>query len=347
MNFSFPDLPIPIKRTKCNPNDSTHRMNSDKEFIMANSTSIEKHRSNLVDADEERGEVNTGGKYRTFVPIDEHTTLSESPFRDSDRVFDVSTSILASAVWLSMLMFAVYIYQRYLATLVVGNFEAWGAWLSAPNSPIARSGMGLHFIGGSTLLILGNIQLLPGIRRRYPAVHRWLGRVYAGISMVTASGGLIFIILHGCVGGITMNIGFAIYGLLMFYMAVQTAQHARARRFDKHREWAIRLYSLAIASWLYRIEFTPWLVTSAPGHLSTYRGWFDKMMDFGFYIPNLILVEYILRVQRRESKFEMRGTFAGIFVFISMFLLYAAYLNWLMPVFGGKGLIDQFPPKID
>jgi len=52
-----------------------------------------------------------------------------------------------------------------------------------------------------------------------------------------------------------MDVGFILYGFLMIVAAVETIRHAKSKRFERHRVWALRLYLLVIASWLYRMEY--------------------------------------------------------------------------------------------
>lgn len=43
-----------------------------------------------------------------------------------------------------------------------------------------------------------------------------------------------------------MNIGFDLYGVLLIVAAGNAWRHARARRFDLHRAWAIRPFTLIV-----------------------------------------------------------------------------------------------------
>jgi len=119
----------------------------------------------------------------------------------------------------------------------------------------STKGIGLHFAVGGIILVLGSIQLIEAIRVRYSAFHRWVGRVYVLCSLLAAVGGLAFIFIKGTIGGTVMNMGFALYGLLMLVCSVETFRHARAGRMEQHRAWALRLYALAIGSWLYRMDY--------------------------------------------------------------------------------------------
>ncbi len=146
------------------------------------------------------------------------------------------------------------------------------------------------------------------VPRRYPGVHRWLRRVYASTAAITALGAPNYIVLHGCTRGITMDIGFGMYGVAMLVTAFQTVWHARARRFDEHRAWALRLFSLGTASWSYRIDYSAWTLTiGGIGHLNSFKGVFDKLMDFSFFVPNLLVVELILRAEKRKRSDVFEG----------------------------------------
>ena len=69
-----------------------------------------------------------------------------------------------------------------------------------------------------------------------------------------------------------------------------------ARAIERHRAWAIRLFALAIASWLYRMEYGLYLgLMGGTGHTDDFRGWFDYIMAFAFYVPNLIVAELFIR----------------------------------------------------
>ena len=82
----------------------------------------------------------------------------------------------------------------------------------------------------------------------------------------------------------------------MLLAAAQTLRYAMARDLDTHRAWALRLYALAIGSWLYRMDYGFWVqITDGLGHTDTFRGPFDYVMDFAFYLPNLVVAELYLR----------------------------------------------------
>ncbi len=156
-----------------------------------------------------------------------------------------------------------------------------------------------HMGTGALITVLAPFQLIAPLRRRFPRLHRWSGRIITLAAVITAIGGLIYIGLRGTIGGTPMDIGFTLYGALTLLAAVQTYRHARARRINQHNAWALRLFWLAIASWLYRVHYGLWYLTTG-GLWSNpeFTGAFDLAQNFAFYLPYLIAVEIYLSRRR-------------------------------------------------
>ena len=219
---------------------------------------------------------------------------------------------LLAIIWLSSAIFGLYILANYAAAYSDGDLSRWNNVLPevyVPGQPAASIGIGIHFAAGGVVLLLGGLQLIAGIRTRYPRVHHWTGRFYVFVSLLAALGGLSFIAIRGTVGGLVMDIGFGLYGILMFLAAVQTIRYAMKRQLLVHQAWAWRLYALAIGSWLYRMDYGLWLILSDwIGHTQEFDGWFDNFMAFFFYIPNLIIVELMIRARAEGSSKTLRRT---------------------------------------
>lgn len=162
--------------------------------------------------------------------------------------------------------------------------------------PAANLAIFAHMITGAVITVLSPLQLIGSLRRRLPRLHRWSGRIIAMAAIITALGGLIYIPLRGTIGGWPMDLGFTLYGLLTLGAALQTLRHARARRMDQHQAWALRLFWLAIGSWLYRVHYGLWyLATDGLWSNPDFTGAFDLVQNFAFYLPYLIGLELYLR----------------------------------------------------
>jgi uncharacterized membrane protein len=248
-----------------------------------------------------------------------------------------SGATLVGAAWASAALFGLYIVFFYAGAIAAGTPAQWNAnlpGLFVPRATLGTAGIALHFAAGGIILLLGPVQLIGAIRRAAPALHRWLGRVYVAAAFLAGLGGLAFILANRTIGGVAMDIGFGLYGALMLLASVQTYRHARARRLDRHRAWAIRLFALAIGSWLYRMDYGFWiLLTGGIGHSPDYRGGFDLVMDFAFYLPNLAVAEAFIRARAAPHRPALQVGSAVLLAAIAGFIALASYqfaqLYWL------------------
>jgi uncharacterized membrane protein len=249
--------------------------------------------------------------------------------RASSHMVRWTGTLLIVTVWISAGLFGLYILAYYAAALWNGNLEKWNGVLPGlyqKESGAATAGIGLHFAAGGVILMLGTIQLIKAVRIRYPGFHRWVGRVYVTASLLAAVGGLFFIGLKGTVGGTVMDIGFSLYGVLMLLAAVQTIRYARRDNTEKHRAWAIRLYALAIGSWLYRMDYGFWLLlTNGYAHTPNFSGSFDKVMAFFFYLPNLLVADVFIRSAKFKTPPLVNFLTAFVLLLLTSFLLLGTY----------------------
>lgn len=168
--------------------------------------------------------------------------------------------------------------------------------------PAANAAIFAHMLAGALITALAPLQLIGPLRRRWPAVHRAAGHAIVAGSLIAGAGGLVYIALRETVGGPLMDWGFGLYGVLLILCAVQTQRHGRAGRMAEHRDWALRLFVLAVGSFLYRVHYGLWyLATDGLWTAEGFSGAFDRVQIFAFYLPYLALVELWLRHRRRIS----------------------------------------------
>lgn len=256
-------------------------------------------------------------------PVAERTHLSGA------SALRLSARALMTVVWASSALFGLYILAFYGRAVFDGEPERWNTVLPGlygAQSPFANSGIGLHFAAGGLILVLGCVQLLDGVRRQWPVLHRWIGRIYVSAALVAGIGGSAFILAKGTIGGLPMDLGFGLYGVLMVLAAVQAWRHARWRRLEAHRAWALRLFALAIGSWLYRMEYGVWmLLTGGLGHEPGFTGLFDQVMVFFFYLPNLLVVELYLQARRAGVATAVRWTSSAVMLSCTMLVGVGTY----------------------
>lgn len=145
----------------------------------------------------------------------------------------------------------------------------------------------IHAASAATALLLGPVQFLPAVRRRWPRVHRWTGRTYVVGCLVGGASALV--LAAGVSSGVIAGAGFGTLGAVWMYVTGQGWRTARARRWPEHRRWMIRSFAMTFAAVTLRI-YMP---------LAGVLG-FDLMRAYPAiawlcWVPNAILAELYLR----------------------------------------------------
>jgi hypothetical protein len=226
------------------------------------------------------------------------TAAADRPLRWLGRLFQLST--LAG-----LGLFGFYILARATGT-TPQNFGQWhdlvtGQPMRTASDWIANLGIGLHFAMGLVLVLAWPILLSTRIRARHRAVHRWTGRIYVSAGLLAGFGGMSFILTHGAYTP-SASIAFGAWGAVLMLCSVMAYLHARAKRFDLHRAWAIRLFAMVLGSWLFDIEFRAWkdLAGGAGIGAGGTMGLFDYAILYLFFVPNLLVAEIFIRNWHRK-----------------------------------------------
>ncbi len=145
----------------------------------------------------------------------------------------------------------------------------------------------LHIAGAATALLIGPFNLLPVVRRRWPAVHRWIGRTYVVACLMGGAGG--FVAAFSSFAGPIATAGFTSLAVCWIVANTQGYLTARARRFAEHRAWMIRSFAMTFGAVTLRL-YLPLLPVLHIDFLDGYRA-----ISFLAWVPNLIVAELYLR----------------------------------------------------
>ncbi len=111
----------------------------------------------------------------------------------------------------------------------------------------------LHTVPGLLFAILGPLQFMGPIRRRFPRVHRVSGRIFLVIG-ITSGIAAFFIGFRFPIWGFGFNWTItAVASVFMVYAFVTAFRHVKARRFAVHREWMIRGFAIGLGVALFRV----------------------------------------------------------------------------------------------
>ena len=174
----------------------------------------------------------------------------------------------------------------YAVTLVASGFDLVPDDVAA-NSFLAPLGLRLHIVGAGVALLLGPWQLVRGLRRRLPVVHRVTGRLYvAGVLVGGVAGGAIAL---GTTGGLIAGFGFLALAIAWVTTTAVALLSIRRRDVAAHQRWMLRSFALTFAAVTLRLYLG---VTGAAGvdYETAYA-----VIAWVSWIPNLVVMELWIR----------------------------------------------------
>ena len=189
----------------------------------------------------------------------------------------------AAGWWvMTMLALAVAAYALGLATVPSTRPEmVQGLFFQRPAFAFA------HFFGGGVAMAIGAFQVHAGLRSRYLAGHRWLGRVY--VAAVTLGGIAGFMLAIHSSAGPFAQWGFGLLAVAWLTTTLNAWRHARDRNFSQHRAWMIRSYALTLAAVTLRIYLPASLIAKFPMDVAY------PAIAWLCWVPNLLLAETFVR----------------------------------------------------
>jgi Predicted membrane protein (DUF2306) len=218
----------------------------------------------------------------------------------------VAFAWLAVAI-VGQLFFAIYVVGFYGRAAVQGRLADWTKVLShghVPGDFFGNAMIWLHLIFTVAIILGGIVQLIPRIRSAAPAFHRVNGRVYLAAAAVLSITGLVIMWTRGTVGDVWLHLGTSANGVVIIGCAAMAWRHARAREFDAHRRWALRLFLAVSGVWFFRVGLMFWLIVNqgAVGFdPRTFTGPFIAILSFAQFLLPLALLELYFAAQRSRS----------------------------------------------
>ncbi|MGM9510922.1 DUF2306 domain-containing protein [Larkinella sp. GY13] len=255
------------------------------------------------------------------------TTTAISPSKEATTSTATRILTIAATVWLVVAtvgqwIFGLYILLSYGKATLTGDFERWNQVLShsyVEGDWKGNTVVGVHILLAAVLVIGGPLQLMPFIRQTFPRFHRWLGRTYVTTAIVVSSAGLLMVWTRGSIGDLTQQISISLQAIYIISFALLAIRSARARQFDQHRVWALRLFMVVNGVWFFRVGLMGWLlINGGPVGFDpeTFTGPFlTALAVFTYAIPvSLLVLELYFYAQKKPDKTFRLITAALIFL---------------------------------
>ncbi len=235
------------------------------------------------------------------------------------------------------LVFAAYVLLFYGGAVLAGDPSRWNRVL--PRGWQAGAGLdnavlAAHLLFTVIIVLGGLVQLLPVVRRRVPALHRWSGRVYLLSAAVLALGGLHLVwVRGGAAGDLSQHLAISANALIILAAAAMAWRAVRAGHVAEHRRWALRLFVAVSGVWFFRVGLMAWLgVFRAPVGFDakTFSGPFLTALSWGVYaIVPLLLLEAVLRAQRPGTAPAVQGAVAALLLAVTLVMAFGVVIATL------------------
>lgn len=182
-----------------------------------------------------------------------------------------------------------------LVALASWRFLVWGAELTMPFVAYHAAERPLSFYAHVGLapvaLALLPFQFWQGLRQRRPAVHRWLGRAYGLVILLSGLGALGMAL--GTTSGPVAAVGFGLLGLGWLGATGWGIWQAMAGNIANHRAWMIRSAAMTFAAVTLRLYLPALFALMGEEAGYTLVAWLA-------WVPNLIAAEWYLRRQEKR-----------------------------------------------
>jgi hypothetical protein len=237
------------------------------------------------------------------------------------------------SIGIGQVLFLTFILAFYYPSTLSGAFEHWN---SKPLITGFQSGdhagnvaFSMHVLLAAVITAAGLAQVVPAIRQRYPAIHRWTGRTYIGVALALAIGGLWLVWVRGTYMNLVGATGISFNAAVIVGCAGMAWYYALQRDFGRHRAWALRLFVAASAVWFMRVGYMAWgIATGGIGIGERMDGLYDHFLAFGNTIVPLLVLEVYLRAAKAGNGTKLAT--AGLLTASALIVLGGSVGAWFM-----------------
>ena len=152
----------------------------------------------------------------------------------------------------------------------------------------------IHIIPSMFALIIGPLQFVSSFRKKFPHIHRAMGRFYLVGGILVGGLAAFYLAMHSF-AGIAAQLGFGVQAIVLLFTGYMAYIAIRERKINIHREWMMRNYALIFAAVTLRINIRLFILLGY------------ELPDFHFvnawlcWVPNLLVAEWLIRRKRARA----------------------------------------------
>lgn len=241
--------------------------------------------------------------------------------RYGQRLLSLAARAWCGTALAGQFIFSLYITLVYGGAVVSGDHARWNTIMKAayvPGQTLGNAAIAAHVLLAVLIMAAGALQLMPAVRRRVPALHRWVGRGYLTSVLLTSVVGLYMVwIRKGGAGSMSQHIAISLNAVILCTCAVMAWRAARSRDFATHRQWALRTFLAAGGVYFFRLGVFLWIAAwrrPVGFDAATFSGPFLTTLAFAVYVvvPLSVLQIYFV-AQRSRGSVLPSATAVGLF----------------------------------
>jgi uncharacterized membrane protein YozB (DUF420 family) len=216
----------------------------------------------------------------------------------------------AAATWFATALagqaaFVAFIVLYFTPPLLQGDPLAMNAkphitgW--APGDPLGNLQFVAHVFLGALVTLSGVLQLIPALRQRWPALHRWNGRIFMLAALAASFTGFYLTWVRGSQLNLPSALSTSLNGLLILVFVALAWRAAWQGDLALHRGHALRAWVLVNGVWFLRIGIMLAGLGLAPfGVRMGYDSAVFLGVSFASWIVPLALVQLYLAAERSK-----------------------------------------------
>ena len=268
------------------------------------------------------------------LPIPDAPATSRSSDALGTRALNGAATFWWGVMILGQWVFVYYLIAFYGVTTFTGNMQAWSANQMAPNAyrPGDTAGnvaFAAHALLAAIIAFGGTVQLVPQIRQRWIAVHRWNGRIFLTAAFAASVAGLYMLWFRKQqgLGGLSLTLD----ALLIFVFGTLAWRAARAKDATTHRRWALRALVATNGVWFMRAGFMAWVaVQQGPVAMKTF---FEFWQWLAYLLPLGLLELYMYARDKgtAREKLAVAGTLSGLTLLMALGIV-VLFMGMLFPI---------------
>lgn len=202
--------------------------------------------------------------------------------------------------------FFYYIAAFYGVSTLSGDLEIWNRLQALGRTPyvagdtFGNAAYAAHALAAGVIAFGGILQLVPWIRARFPAFHRWNGRLFLLTVTGLSLSGFYLVWVRNTSPSAIEGLSTTLNGVLILGFAALALRTAMARNIASHQRWAMRLYLVSNAQWFLRVGvFGYFIIASALGAEPSFSDPFFKLWTWGCYLVPLAVLQLYFLAQDR------------------------------------------------